>query len=69
MPELPDLTVYLEHIDQRLSGETLTGIRLASPFLLRTVTPTIDEVCGSAAAGSASRWFWRSRTISSWSST
>lgn len=52
MPELPDLTVYLEHIDQRLSGETLTGIRLASPFLLRTVTPTIDEVCGNRLIGS-----------------
>lgn len=52
MPELPDLTVYLEHIDQRLEGETLSGIRLASPFLLRTVTPTVDEVCGHRLLGS-----------------
>ncbi len=52
MPELPDLTVYLEHIDRRLEGETLTGIRLASPFLLRTVTPTVDEVCGHQLLGS-----------------
>lgn len=46
MPELPDLTVYLEHIDDRLSGEELVGIRLTSPFLLRTVSPTVDEVAG-----------------------
>jgi len=52
VPELPDLTVYLEHIDQRLEGETLSGIRLASPFLLRTVTPTVDEVCGHRLLGS-----------------
>jgi formamidopyrimidine-DNA glycosylase len=52
VPELPDLTVYLEHIDQRLEGEMLSGIRLASPFLLRTVTPTVDEVCGHRLLGS-----------------
>jgi formamidopyrimidine-DNA glycosylase len=46
VPELPDLTIYLEHIEHRLLGERLERIRLASPFLLRTVTPTVDEVCG-----------------------
>lgn len=46
MPELPDLTVYLEHIEQRVSGSRLTGIRLTSPFLLRTVSPTIDQLVG-----------------------
>ncbi len=51
MPELPDLTVYLEHIDRRLAGQTLARIRLASPFLLRTVTPTVDEVCGNRLLG------------------
>ena len=51
MPELPDLTVYLEHIDQRLKGETLAGIRLVSPFLLRTVEPTVDDVCGHRLLG------------------
>jgi formamidopyrimidine-DNA glycosylase len=45
VPELPDLTIYLEHIEHRLLGERLERIRLASPFLLRTVTPTVDEVC------------------------
>lgn len=51
MPELPDLTVYLEHIENRLVGETLTGIRLVSPFLLRTVTPTVTDVCGHELLG------------------
>jgi formamidopyrimidine-DNA glycosylase len=51
LPELPDLTVYLEHIDRRLEGERLERIRLASPFLLRTVTPTVDEVCGNRLVG------------------
>lgn len=44
MPELPDLTVYLEHIERRLLGTRLLGIRLASPFLLRTVDPPVDEL-------------------------
>ncbi|MCZ6887945.1 MAG: formamidopyrimidine-DNA glycosylase [Gammaproteobacteria bacterium] len=46
MPELPDLTVYIEHLEQRLIGERLNAIRLSSPFLLRSVSPTVDEVCG-----------------------
>ncbi|MEM8767964.1 MAG: DNA-formamidopyrimidine glycosylase family protein, partial [Pseudomonadota bacterium] len=51
MPELPDLTVYLEHIERRLLGERLEAIRLASPFLLRTVEPTIEEVTGRRLTG------------------
>jgi formamidopyrimidine-DNA glycosylase len=46
VPELPDLTVYLEHIEQRVSGSRLTGIRLSSPFLLRTVSPSVDQLVG-----------------------
>lgn len=51
MPELPDLTVYPEHIEQRIRGEVLTGIRLLSPFVLRTVTPSVEEVCGRKVLG------------------
>lgn len=51
MPELPDLTVYLEHIDARVGGERLQRIRLASPFLLRTVSPTVQEVTGRRLIG------------------
>ncbi|MFK7914651.1 MAG: Fpg/Nei family DNA glycosylase [Pseudomonadales bacterium] len=46
MPELPDLTVYVEQLQRRLIGETLQNVRLASPFVLRTVTPTLDAMQG-----------------------
>ena len=39
MPELPDLEVYLEALRPWIGGQELEGIRLASPFLLRTVEP------------------------------
>ena len=51
MPELPDLTVYIDHLDRRVTGETLQDIRLASPFVLRTVSPSIDEVRGHVVTG------------------
>ncbi len=46
MPELPDLTLYVEHLLRRLRGSKLTGIRLTSPFLLRSVSPSVDDVVG-----------------------
>ena len=51
MPELPDLAVYIEHLDRRVTGETLHDIRLASPFVLRTVSPTVDEVRDRVVSG------------------
>lgn len=51
MPELPDLTVYLEHIERRLTGERLETIRLASPFLLRTVEPPVEAITGRRLTG------------------
>lgn len=47
MPELPDVVVYIEALEQRILGRTLERIRLASPFLLRTLSP-IAEVEGRA---------------------
>ena len=44
MPELPDLTVYLEHLERRVVGERLLDIRLASPFVLRSVTPPVEDL-------------------------
>ncbi len=41
MPELPDLTVYLERLQERVLGRTLRRIVLLNPFLLRTATPPI----------------------------
>lgn len=46
MPELPDITVYVEAIRDRVLGETLQGIRIAAPFLLRSVAPPIEEAHG-----------------------
>jgi formamidopyrimidine-DNA glycosylase len=51
MPELPDLTVYLEQLDRRTRGETFEGMRLSSPFLLRTVTPKPDALVGHRVIG------------------
>jgi formamidopyrimidine-DNA glycosylase len=39
LPELPDITVYLEALEQRISGQRLERIRIAKPFLLRTTDP------------------------------
>ena len=46
MPELPDVTVYIEHVARRTVGHPLERIRLASPFLLRTADPPIATVFG-----------------------
>lgn len=46
MPEYPDLEVYLDALRQRVQGQTLQGIRLTSPFLLRTVSPALSEFHG-----------------------
>jgi formamidopyrimidine-DNA glycosylase len=44
MPELPDIVVYLEALDARLKGKALKRVRLASPFLLRSVEPPLEAV-------------------------
>ncbi len=51
MPELPDLTVYLEHLDALLRGARLGGVRLASPFLLRSVEPPLSACAGKRVLG------------------
>jgi formamidopyrimidine-DNA glycosylase len=43
MPELPDITIYIERLQSRIVGQPLERIRIASPFLLRTVNPPISE--------------------------
>ena len=43
MPEYPDITVYLEALQRRVSGGTLQRVALNSPFLLRTAVPPIDD--------------------------
>ena len=46
MPELPDLTVYLEALERRIVGQPLERVLIPSPFLLRTAVPPIDEARG-----------------------
>jgi formamidopyrimidine-DNA glycosylase len=46
MPELPDITVYLEALQRRIVGRRLDRIRVRSPFLVRTYDPPIDAVEG-----------------------
>ena len=46
MPELPDITVYIDALAARILGQKLERIRLASPFLLRTVTPPLEAAAG-----------------------
>ncbi len=46
MPELPDVTVYIEALERHVKGTTLQGTRVFSPFLLRTVEPGIDAATG-----------------------
>lgn len=46
MPELPDITVYLEALERRVLGQVLQRIRIVNLFLLRTVLPPISAVEG-----------------------
>lgn len=46
MPELPDIVVYIEALEERILGQTLEGIRMASPFLLRTADPPLSSAPG-----------------------
>src|SRR5688500_6530775 len=43
MPELPDVTVYVERLDAKLRGATLQRVRVLNPFLLRTALPPISQ--------------------------
>jgi formamidopyrimidine-DNA glycosylase len=46
VPELPDIVVYIEALEKRILGQTLEGVRLASPFLLRSVNPPLRDADG-----------------------
>jgi formamidopyrimidine-DNA glycosylase len=48
MPELPDILLYLHALRPRIVGQQVTGVRLASPFLLRSIDPPLDAVVGHA---------------------
>jgi formamidopyrimidine-DNA glycosylase len=46
VPELPDIVVYLEALEQRVLGEVVRGVRIASPSVLRTYDPPYDAPVG-----------------------
>ena len=46
MPELPDITAYIEALEARILRQPIQAVRLASPFVLRTFDPPISEAVG-----------------------
>ena len=46
MPELPDIAAYLTALEMRILGQRLEKVRVASPFLLRTVRPRLEDIEG-----------------------
>ena len=46
MPELPDITAYISALEPRILGQTLDRVRIASPFVLRTVKPSLEDIDG-----------------------
>ena len=44
MPELPDIELYLTALENRILDQTLERVRIANPFLLRSVSPPISAV-------------------------
>ena len=54
MPELPDLTIYIESLQTRIVGLRLESIRLGNPFILRTFDPPL-----SSASGKIVKCVWR----------
>ncbi|HTB16904.1 MAG TPA: DNA-formamidopyrimidine glycosylase family protein [Bryobacteraceae bacterium] len=46
VPELPDIVIYIEGLEKRILGQVLEGVRMVSPFLLRTVDPPLASAHG-----------------------
>ena len=51
MPELPDILLYLRALEPRIVGRRVSGVRLANPFLLRSVDPPLSAVEGRQVVG------------------
>ena len=47
MPELPDVTVYIEALTAHVAGRRLDRVRLSSPFVLRSVDPPLETLSGA----------------------
>ena len=51
MPELPDITVYLEALAPRVLRQPLERLRIGNPFIVRTIEPAVAEIEGLAVIG------------------
>jgi formamidopyrimidine-DNA glycosylase len=51
MPELPDILLYVRALEPRIVGRRVTAVRLASPFLLRSVDPPLSAIEGRGVVG------------------
>jgi formamidopyrimidine-DNA glycosylase len=51
MPELPDITVYIEALASRVVDQTLERVRIPKPFLLRSVDPPLSAATGKRVQG------------------
>jgi formamidopyrimidine-DNA glycosylase len=51
VPELPDITVYIEALERRVAGHTLLRARIINPFVLRSFDPPIKEADGKRVSG------------------
>jgi formamidopyrimidine-DNA glycosylase len=51
VPELPDITMYIEALERRILGQSLNQLRIASPFVLRTAIPPIESARGRKMIG------------------
>jgi formamidopyrimidine-DNA glycosylase len=51
VPELPDILLYLRALEPRIVGQRVTAVRLASPFLLRSVDPPLSAIEGRRVIG------------------
>ena len=65
MPELPDVVLYVESLSRLLTAHTITGVRVRSPFVLRTFHPEIEALVGkrlSAFSRRGKRIVWQTET-------
>src|SRR5688572_16793426 len=51
VPELPEITLYVERLAALVGGQTLEKVRVASPFLLRTAVPPVRAAEGRRVVG------------------
>jgi len=51
MPELPDILLYLHALQPRVVGRSVRGVRLVSPFLLRSTDPPLSAIDGRTIVG------------------